>query len=427
MIRLLQISDIHWFCCPRALDPYDDMRTEMLNDLRNCVKAHGAIDHIFICGDIAFKGEKTEYEKAKVFIKDMCDAINCKESEVYVVPGNHDKKRKGNSEHIRKCIHKGLSDEKVNEDLLQDLLNKEFKLLKTLHFPFKDYVEFSSQLYGADPLLQKCIDPDNKEPYNDAKDTLYWRQELEEGLCSYKIMLHGINSALCSDEQDFNGEPGNDGHKLFLSKLAYNVPSPDQNTMNILMAHHPFVFLTSQEQAKKIIDEKFKIQFYGHVHLPKSDNKTAIHIHSGALQPHEGGEDKNFFPVYNIVEIEIKTKDEETDILSVNLMVQKWNKDNSKFEEFEEESTTHTLQLEHKNRWMNKTKQVNTCPNLPDGISKRDVMIKFQGHKNRKKIIERLYPNFYDEKISSNSNCVRFLDSVEENNDWTKLWNEIKK
>lgn len=426
MIKLLQISDIHWFCCPRALDPYDDMRTDMLNDLKDYVDAHGAFDHLFICGDIAYKGEQDEYNNAKVFIKNVCDAIGCKETEVYVVPGNHDKKRKGNCEHIRKCIHKGLADEKSNEDLLQDLLNNDFSLVKTLYRPFKDYAEFGTQLFGADPLMLKCVESDNFESYDHVTDTLYWKQELGSGLGSYKIQLHGMNSALCSDEQDFNGDSDHDGHKLFFSKLAYNVPNPDQNTVNILMAHHPLAFLTSQVKVKEILDKKFKIQFYGHVHLPKSDNKTAIHIHSGALQPHEGGEDKKFFPVYNIVEIDITSKDEETDVLSVKLMVQKWNKENSKFEEYMEESTTHCLLLEHKNRWMKKTEPENIRPNLPNGVSKRDVMIKFQGHRNRKMIIKRLYPDFYDEKISSNSNCVRFLDYVEGNNDWDKLWNEIK-
>lgn len=118
MIRILQISDIHWFCCPRALDPNDDMRAEMLNDLRDFVNVHGEINHLFICGDIAYKGEKAEYDNAKAFIKDICAVIRCKDSEVYVVPGNHDKKRKGNSEHIRRCIHKGLADELLNENLL---------------------------------------------------------------------------------------------------------------------------------------------------------------------------------------------------------------------------------------------------------------------------------------------------------------------
>lgn len=426
MIKILQISDIHWLCCPRALDPYDDMRTEMLKDLKDYVDAHGSIDHLFICGDIAYKGEKKEYDNAKLFIKNICDTIKCKESEVYVVPGNHDKKRKGNSEYTRKCIHKGLAEEYSNEELLQDLLENEFDLVKTLHRPFEDYAEFGSQLFGADPLLLKCIDSDNTEAYNHATDTLYWKQELGNGLDSYKIMLYGINSAFCSDEQDFNGELGHDGHKLFFSKLAYNVPNPDQNTVNILMAHHPLAFLTSQVQVKEILDKKFKIQFYGHVHLPKSDNKTAIHIHSGALQPHEGGEDNKFFPVYNIVEINITTKDQETDILSAKLMVQKWDKVNAKFEEYTEESATHSLSLEHKNRWIKKTEPENIRPNLPDGVSKRDVMIKFQGHRNRKTIIKKLYPSSYDESKSSNSNCVHFLDFVEQNNDWDKLWNEIK-
>ena len=94
MIRILQISDIHWKDKLKGNDAYKDIRDGMINDLQcYCEEKKVAFDHVLICGDIAFSGDKKQYTKAMDFITELCQTINCKESEVYVIPGNHDKNR----------------------------------------------------------------------------------------------------------------------------------------------------------------------------------------------------------------------------------------------------------------------------------------------------------------------------------------------
>ena len=63
------------------------MRDAFLEDLKDYYDANQTpFNHIFICGDIAFSGQKAEYDKAKDFINKICEITNCKESEVYIVP-----------------------------------------------------------------------------------------------------------------------------------------------------------------------------------------------------------------------------------------------------------------------------------------------------------------------------------------------------
>ena len=67
MIRILQISDIHWLAIPDAMDDYNLMRHEFLDDIESFSKnGNGHFDHLLICGDIAFSGEKNNIRRLKL-------------------------------------------------------------------------------------------------------------------------------------------------------------------------------------------------------------------------------------------------------------------------------------------------------------------------------------------------------------------------
>ena len=69
MIKILQISDIHFHAFPGDdEDEYRNMRQKFLEDL-DYVREHiSPIDTILICGDIAFSGKKEEYDVKCFFI-----------------------------------------------------------------------------------------------------------------------------------------------------------------------------------------------------------------------------------------------------------------------------------------------------------------------------------------------------------------------
>lgn len=61
------------------MDDYNLMRREFLDDIESFHKnGNGNFDHLLICGDIAFSGEKEQYAKAQTYIKKICDRIKLK-------------------------------------------------------------------------------------------------------------------------------------------------------------------------------------------------------------------------------------------------------------------------------------------------------------------------------------------------------------
>lgn len=91
MIRFLQFSDIHFLFCEETEDDYAQMRIRFIEDLENVKQQFGIIDYVLICGDIACKGQKEEFNKAKEFIDTVSNVlkVNGKRPNIFVVPGNH--------------------------------------------------------------------------------------------------------------------------------------------------------------------------------------------------------------------------------------------------------------------------------------------------------------------------------------------------
>lgn len=418
MRRILQLSDIHFYCCNIAYDPHHVMRKEMIKDLSDYVSRNGKIDHLFICGDIAYKGIKDEYDKAALFIEEICSTICCKPSEVYIVPGNHDKNRNQSPKLIREVFHKALLNDTDQENLFNEILKSDDQLLKTMLLPFRDYAVFAEPYLSIDSLMKKMLTDEVK--YDERADSLYWDATLGSLDKGYNLNVYGINTAFCSDKDDFDG---NEGHKLFVSKLAYNIPEQESNVINILIAHHPKYFLSSDGVMHNTIDKKFQIQMYGHVHLQSSDNNNAIHLYSGALQPHGDSAGLKYFPVYNIIEVDVISGENNEDVLSVNLLAQKWNTSKFAFEEFSKESKHHSLKLSRANRWGH-TPKIESI--LPKDVSERDILLTFNKDRNRKIVINNVYPGFYDDSVSLYDNCLKFIDRVRKENNWILLWNKIK-
>jgi hypothetical protein len=90
----LHLSDIH-FRKGSAGDPHDsdaDLRNELERDLR--ILSNDArlpkIDGIIVSGDIAFGGQKEEFEIAKGWLETVRELIDSPADSIMVTPGNHD-------------------------------------------------------------------------------------------------------------------------------------------------------------------------------------------------------------------------------------------------------------------------------------------------------------------------------------------------
>lgn len=424
MIRILQLSDIHWKDKLTALDPFQHIREGLIDDVQRGMKQHGIkYDCIMICGDIAFSGGKQEYEKAKKFINELLLVTGLKDENVFIVPGNHDKDWFAHPQKIREFINRHIGEENEHDETLAGWLRNSLHTAAILYTPYKEYAMFAKDYGCAEPLMfrlnlnKETVNSDVK--YSESDDLLYWTDELAV-INGYTIQLYGLNSGLYSDKYDYDTTEGRkNGHKMILPKLAYNAAKIQDGVVNILMMHHPMPYMHEEDKLKAELDKLYHVQVFGHVHISKSDNAgNRIHVFSGALQPDEMNLEKEYRPIYNIMEIDIEQGVTE-DLLTMTLQERYWN--GTVFTEYREEQHYNVKLPKYK--WKG-TGMVNKT-NLPEGVTKHAVRVKLINNGRAKDIINKLAPGFYDVSISQYYNVMRFLEKVRQDGTWCELWSEM--
>lgn len=294
-------------------------------------------------------------------------------------------------------------------------------MAKMMFTPYKEYSTFAEQYGCAEPIMlrlnENTVNSDLKYCEND--DLLYWTDELAE-IKGYTLQLYGLNSGLYSDKYDYDTSPNRkNGHKMVLPKLAYNAAKIQDGVVNIMMMHHPMPYMYEDDNLKTELDKLYHLQFYGHVHIAKSDNDdNRIHIFSGALQPDNEETRNEYRPIYNIVEIDVilGTKD---DILTMTLQERYWN--GTIFTKYREKQNF-KVKLQ-KYQWKG-TDMTNTT-NLPEGVTKHAVRVKLINNGRAEEIIKKLAPEFYVESIPRYYNVMRFLEKVRQDGTWCELWAEM--
>lgn len=430
MIRILQISDIHWLAIPNAMDEYNQMRLEFLDDIENfCEDKNDKFDHLLICGDIAYSGKKDEYLRAQTYIKKICDKIKLKESEVYVVPGNHDKYRNAGKPVLRSLIQSGLACESANDKMFYDLMKEDIEIFRNLFAPFKEYRDFSASYDSVEMMMDKCIECKEVDADN---DNMFWESIISDDFYGYQVHLYGFNTSLGCDQNDWDDwESKRNGHKMFLPKFAYNnLHKKKGKHIYISMMHHPTKYLANGNRIEMEFDKFFQLQFYGHVHVSDASqnaDKGTVRVFSGAMQPPGalGDNDCKYCPVFNIVELSINKNSGGKEFLHIKLRVNRWNDATKKFEDDNVSSKEFDVEINSNlSRWKNTP--IPLQPKLPDGVTIREIRVKFVSRPDNKRIINSVYHNFFDEAQTSHTNNVNFLKKINEDNKWIELWSRMQ-
>ena len=420
MIRILQISDIHWKCEQPELDDFYNFRKAFLRDIADYVKERNVtFDCMFVCGDIAFSGQKEQYESAAVFLKKTCEKIGCDCSMVYIVPGNHDKNCDAEGKINREALHHQLSDPTIGEIKFQELKKISFEHVKSLYAPFAAYNEFVNQFKGIEKQMDWCVNPANEGKNYDPGHSMYWNIPIakENG---YEFVLWGINTCLVSDLYDYRIKDGKEiGHKQMLMKLAYRIPAPEENQIAISMMHHPKDCIANGKEVADYLDTCCKIQLYGHAHLPYSEHVDCVKIYSGALQPPERGDD--YYPVYNIITLEIEKGNDGYDVLKTTIETQKWV--NNKFQTVNPDAKPIILKLGETSRFVERKESVEDYTN---GATKADIYTMVYDYSDIEDIMNMLCPELYDKDASDRTNKVSLMEWVDKNNKWITLWSMIR-
>ena len=109
-IVLVHLSDIHFTVSSGTSvhDLDDDVRNELLRDATVLTNRLGGATGVLVTGDIAFSGQKAEYDRAGSWLVEFCCAVGCPDESVWVVPGNHDVDRKVANNKVTKMIHESI-------------------------------------------------------------------------------------------------------------------------------------------------------------------------------------------------------------------------------------------------------------------------------------------------------------------------------
>ncbi|GAB6120002.1 metallophosphoesterase family protein [Dysgonomonas termitidis] len=310
-LRLLHFSDIHFYNYKDARwDKDREIQNEIIQDLSRVLKDDSTqINHILICGDIAFSGKDEEYEDASQWINNVCLKTGCENQNIFLIPGNHDVNRSQISlacNELRSVLRE-QNIEKYDDLLEKAWLRKEDK--DVLLLPFIPYYKFVKkyQIEHDHICCDRILDIDGV----------------------YKLKIRGINSALLSYIPELDDDPNHDMAKLCIGEIQALISTHEENVIHLSMCHHPIQWLKDGETIKKLLDSRASIQLFGHEHNAKTECKENIlKIYSGAMQPSRS--EHPYEPVYNIIDISI-----ENEKMKVAINSRRWSIDTRTFEEAE--------------------------------------------------------------------------------------------
>ena len=407
MLRILLLSDIHFIHCEDDENDYRSLETafvEAMDDVRDS----GGVNQILICGDIADTGQESEYQKAEAFLKRVFEHLGCdeKQTQVYVVPGNHDINRNTNKT-ARFGWRSTLLDRNQAENFIYEAKHNELDILKMIYSPFSAFHKFANAHSSLDGIAEAIF---LNAPSFDFKS---FRKEVELGvLDNYIIKLHCLNSALLCDKDDVNDprdmEEGK--HKLFIPKSAYNPDTPS-TTVNISMMHHPLAWFINDVDLRTEFDRKFKFQIYGHVHTQSIsqdvEGKSAVRLQVGSLHPGKEGDPELYPPIYNILEIDIVKG-----VLKIKVNCYSWN--GEEFVKNDRFSYQRRVALKKKSsRTTNQRKVVSKMKTAVD-ISDEVYALRYRLYSSEhiKEVINEVNPKAYDDNKDDYVNAMLYFKSI---------------
>ena len=308
MLRFLHLSDIHFNPSPGEPERDIDLivREDLLQDLRNQAERITPVDAVLVVGDLAASATAEQYELARRFLEEACAIVGCDPKRIACVPGNHDIDRTAHGP-----LHDGLR-----------------RLLRTI--PASEISARIEQILTDRDAAEIIHQP--LERYNRFALPLGWAvtasHPIPEGwdipLGAHTLRIRGVNSALICDETD---DHEHDGTRVALGTSQLAQLGADQNTITLLMCHHPRRWLRDRQHAEPWLARPH-ILLTGHEHeagIEPNDDGRSLTIASGAVNPERNNH--NWQPAYNILEL-----DADDTNLTINILARAYPKHRTGFD-----------------------------------------------------------------------------------------------
>lgn len=313
MLSFVHLSDIHFHKnSGDAYDLDDDLRNELYIDIKTNFSKHiPRADGILVCGDIAFSGQKIEYNAAEAFLKELCDMLSLDESMVFCVPGNHD---------VDWAVTKSRSVRLLQQDLAsagpsdaEDLWGKLFRDprdAETMYASIGLYNDLFAAKFRCSHLPGEAV----------------WSQEMDLG-SGYKLCIVGINSTIISNEDDHRKDGTEQPMRISLSQI----PQRRDKTVYLSLCHHPpDCWIDPEHKLRDKMDARVAVQLYGHKHH-QTINATSRRIVVGSGATHPSRKESGWIPMYNWISLEM-IRQTDGDYLIVKIYPRVLNSEGTAFE-----------------------------------------------------------------------------------------------
>lgn len=292
----LHLSDIHFGQEKgEAVEINKDARDQVVVKVRAIAKARAAagqakIGSIIVTGDIAFSGQKSQFDEAVLWLNELSDAAGSDRLSVQVVPGNHD-------------VDRGKSH--MLTGLMRDLLAKGRVLLdKVLGSPAD-----CTALYDRFNAYQEFANGYNCPLNTSGGNAGMKNHTFADG----KVLnLLGLNSALLC-----NGEENDKTPQLLLG-ARQRIIKEDPEAEYAILVHHPMRWLEDGDDTWNYIDNRARILMCGHEHnsnvqmRPTKSGREVLVIDAGATVPDEINEKYTY--TFNVIEMDLSADGKGLDV-----------------------------------------------------------------------------------------------------------------
>ena len=263
-ITWLHLSDIHF----RESDSYDEniVLKSLLEDVERRVREDNLQpDFIAITGDVAFSGQKVEYEMARSFLDRLLDLTELQRDQLFIVPGNHDVDRKlitpGAS-----AIGKALTDRNSTNAVLASPDDRRLLMAR-----FKGYEEFFNEYFASGLSFDA--------------DRYYYVKLLE--LAGIRLAILGINSSWLAESD------ADEARRLVIGERQTRLALSDAEgygaDIRVALLHHPSEWIRGFDRGDSmaLLLDKCDFVLHGHLHdastnILSSPDSSAMVIAAGA-------------------------------------------------------------------------------------------------------------------------------------------------
>ena len=257
-LTLLHLSDLH------ASKDANNVLDSSLADIEKELKGDKQIA-VLVTGDIIHQGNETAIKGVKDYFTKLAKIVGNRIVAVYVVPGNHDKKRSPQEQWMingYRRIHSEVMGYAYSEKATIE--NKD------IHYLFDSKALYENKLWAMhyDAYKRsgylKCLDAIygafiDKTSVDTAKEELKQNHEIAKKTYGVqKLSVNGKNLCFvlantawsCTDDYDERHLIFGDFQRDDLQKQTRELFSTETPFCTIMLAHHPLDFLTGKEQDK---------------------------------------------------------------------------------------------------------------------------------------------------------------------------------